>query len=96
MDCPEGSGHSKQVPPEKPFELLAVLAVADAAELGCGPALEVGQAPVARRQHTVTNQQTAQVFDGAVCPEDIQGGVAAGDAVMGQALQGLAGYRAAA
>jgi hypothetical protein len=54
-----------------------VLGAADAVELGCGPALEVGEAPVAGRQHTVMNQQAAQVFDGAACPGGVQGGVAA-------------------
>jgi hypothetical protein len=65
-------------------------------ELGCGPALEVGQAPITGRQRTVTNQQAPQVFDSAACPDGVQGGVAAGDAAMGQLPQGLACYRAAA
>jgi hypothetical protein len=43
-----------------------VLVVVRGVELGGGPALEVGQAPVAWRQHAVTNQQAAQVFDRAV------------------------------
>ena len=71
-----------------------MLGVAEAVELGCGPALEVGQAPVAGPQRTVTNQQAPQVFDSAVRPEGVQGGMTARDAAMGQALQGLAGYRA--
>ncbi len=75
-----GSQVAQQAPPEEPFEQLTVLGVVDAAELGGGPALEVGQAPIAGRQHTITNQQAAQVFDSAVCPEGIHGGVAARDA----------------
>ena len=86
---------AQQAPAEEPFEQLAVLGVADGVELGGGPALEVGQAPVARRQRAVPDQQ-AQVFDGAVRSEAIQGGVAAGHAITGQVLQGLACYRAAA
>ena len=81
---------AQQAPLEEPFEQPAVLGVADAVELGGGPALEAGQAPVAGRQDTVMDQQRAQVFDGAVRPEGIQGGVGAEDAVPGQVLQGLA------
>jgi hypothetical protein len=92
--CAAGSQVPQQVPPEKPFEQLEVLGVAEGVELGCGPALEVSQAPIAGRQHTITNQQAPQVFDSAVRPEDIQGGMTARDAAMGQALQGLASYRA--
>ena len=58
-----GSQVAQQAPAEEPFEQLAVPGVADAVELGGGPALEVGQAPVAGRQRTVTNQQAAQVFN---------------------------------
>ena len=87
---------AQQAPAEEPFEQLAVPGIADGVELGGGPALEVGQAPVAGRQHAVPNQQRAQVFDGAVRPEGIQGGVAAGHPVTGQVPQGLARYRAAA
>ena len=74
---------AQQAPAEEPFEQLAVLGIADAVELGGGPALEVGKAPVAGRQRAVPDQQRAQVFDGAVRPDGIQGGVAAGDAVTG-------------
>jgi hypothetical protein len=91
-----GSQVAQQTPPEEPFEQPAVPGIADAVELGSGPALEVGQAPVTRRQDTVTNQHATQVFDGAVRPEGIQGGMAAGHAILGQVPQGLARYRAAA
>jgi hypothetical protein len=91
-----GSQVAQQAPLEEPFEQPAVPGGADAVELGSGPALEAGQAPVAGRQDTVTDQQAAQVFDGAARPEGIQGGVAAGDAVPGQVPQGLARDRAAA
>jgi hypothetical protein len=47
-------------------------------------------APIAGRQRAVMNQQAAQVFDSAVRPCGIEGGVAAGDAVPGQVPQGLA------
>jgi hypothetical protein len=86
----------QEAPPEEPFEELAVLGIADGTELGGGPALEVGQAPVAGRQHAVANRQAAQVFGRAVGFEGVQGGVAARDAAMGQVPQGLALYRAAA
>ena len=87
---------AQQAPAEEPFEQLAVPGIADGVELSGGPALEVGQAPVAGWQCAVPDQQRAQVFDGAVRPEGIQGGVAAGHAVTGQVLQGFARYRAAA
>ena len=64
-----------------------MLGVADAVELGSGPALKVGQAAVPRRQHTVADQQAAQVFDRTVCPGGVQGGVAAWNAAVGQVLQ---------
>ena len=91
--CPGGAAGpqvAQQAPAEESFEHLTVPGIADRVELGGGPALEVGQAPVAGRQHTVPDQQRAQVFDGAVRPEGIQGGVAAGHAVTGQVPQGLA------
>jgi hypothetical protein len=46
-------------PPKETFEELAVLGIAEGIELGGGPALKVSQAPVAGRQHPVTNQQAA-------------------------------------
>jgi len=91
-----GSQVAQEAPAEEPFEQLAVPFIADGVELGGGPALEVGQPPVAGRQDTVPDQQQAQVFHGAIRPEGIQGGVAARDAVPGQVPQGLARYRAAA
>ncbi len=47
---------AQQAPPEEPFEELAVLGIADPVQFGGGPALEVGQAPVAGRQHAVADQ----------------------------------------
>jgi hypothetical protein len=78
-----GSKVPQQIPPEKQFEELAVIGVADEVELGSGPALKVGQAAVARRQRTVADQQAAQVFDRAVRPGGVQGGVAAWEAAAG-------------
>jgi hypothetical protein len=68
----------------------------DGVELGGGPALKVGQAPVAGQQVTVADQQRSQVFDRATHLGSIQGGVAADNAATRQAPQGLACYRAPA
>jgi hypothetical protein len=74
---------AQEAPAEEPLEQLAVPGVADGVELGGGPALEVGQAPVAGRQRALPDQQQAQVFHSAVRPDCIEGGVAAGHAVTG-------------
>ena len=59
---------AQQAPLDEPFEQLAVVCIDHGVELGGGPALKVGQAPVAGRQVTVADQQRSQVFDRAVRP----------------------------